>query len=51
MFRDMFTLINLQQDLINDIEQNVGRANNYTEKAVENLHTARSYANKSFCVS
>lgn len=50
MFRDLFVLINLQQDLIDNIEQNVGKAGNYTEKAVENLRTAKTYSSRAYCV-
>ncbi|KAL9646909.1 hypothetical protein ABK040_013768 [Willaertia magna] len=46
MFRDLHTLIMMQQDLIDNIEDNVLRSVDYVEKGVKNLKTAKKLADK-----
>ncbi|KAG2385448.1 hypothetical protein C9374_003263 [Naegleria lovaniensis] len=46
MFRDLHTLILMQQDLIDNIEDNVLRSIDYTEKGVQNIKTAKKIGDK-----
>jgi len=46
MFRDLHTLIMLQQDLIDNIEDNVLRSVDYTEKGIANIKTAKKLGDK-----
>ncbi len=51
MFREMFTLVNLQQDLIANIAHNVSKSDEYIEKSIDNVQTAKKYSEKASCVS
>ncbi|EFC50389.1 predicted protein [Naegleria gruberi] len=46
MFRDLHSLLMMQQDLIDNIEDNVLRSVDYTEKGVNNIKTAKKVADK-----
>ncbi len=47
MFRDMHAMIGQQGDLINNIEYNVEKSNEYVEKGIDNMRTARNLQDKS----
>jgi t-SNARE complex subunit (syntaxin) len=47
MFKDMHAMLSVQGDLINNIEYNVERSNEYVDKGIENMQDARKYQEKS----